>query len=69
MELPGRFKELRMARMVPNPFTTDSNNPSEMKQYFHADCLFETLTRCRATTKVIESPADIEGESVYWIYF
>uniref|UniRef100_A0A915B2S5 DNA ligase 3 n=1 Tax=Parascaris univalens TaxID=6257 RepID=A0A915B2S5_PARUN len=55
--------ELRMARMVPNPFTTDSNNPSEMKQYFHAECLFETLTRCRATTKVIESPADIEGWS------
>ncbi|VDM48016.1 unnamed protein product [Toxocara canis] len=52
---------LRMARMVPNPFTTDSSNPSDMKQYFHADCLFDTLSRCRASTKVIESPADIDG--------
>ncbi|CAG9535083.1 unnamed protein product, partial [Cercopithifilaria johnstoni] len=53
--------DLRMWRMVPNPFTADSGNPTEMKNYFHADCLFETLTRCRATTKVIDSPDDIEG--------
>lgn len=50
-----------MWRMVPNPFTADSGNPTEMKNYFHSDCLFETLTRCRATTKVIDSPDDIEG--------
>ncbi|KAL3995433.1 DNA ligase I ATP-dependent (dnl1) family protein [Acanthocheilonema viteae] len=53
--------DLRMWRMVPNPFTADSGNPTEMKNYFHADCLFETLTRCRATTKVIDSPDDIDG--------
>uniref|UniRef100_A0A915PVD4 DNA ligase 3 n=1 Tax=Setaria digitata TaxID=48799 RepID=A0A915PVD4_9BILA len=52
---------LRMWRMVPNPFTADSGNPTEMKHYFHTDCLFETLTRCRAATKVIDSPDDIEG--------
>lgn len=52
--------ELRMARLVPNPFTKDSDKATEMKQYFHPECLFETLTRCRASTKVIESPADIE---------
>ncbi|VDO62948.1 unnamed protein product [Onchocerca flexuosa] len=50
-----------MWRMVPNPFTADTGNPTEMKNYFHADCLFETLTRCRATTKIIDSPDDIEG--------
>lgn len=52
-----------MWRMVPNPFTADSSNPTEMKNYFHPECLFETLTRCRATTKVIDSPDDIEGFS------
>ncbi|VDN06163.1 unnamed protein product [Thelazia callipaeda] len=53
--------DLRMWRMVPNPFTAESANPTEMKNYFHCDCLFETLTRCRATTKVIESSDDIDG--------
>ncbi|VDO31861.1 unnamed protein product [Brugia timori] len=53
--------DLRMWRMVPNPFTADSGNPTEMKNYFHPDCLFETLIRCRATTKIIDSPDDIEG--------
>lgn len=52
-----------MWRMVPNPFTADSGNPTEMKNYFHVDCFFETLTRCRATTKVIDSSDDIEGSS------
>ncbi|MCP9263896.1 DNA ligase 3 [Dirofilaria immitis] len=56
--------DLRMWRMVPNPFTADSGNPTEMKNYFHVECLFETLTRCRATTKVIDSPDDIEGWDV-----
>ncbi|EJD74156.1 DNA ligase [Loa loa] len=56
--------DLRMWRMVPNPFTADSGNPTEMKNYFHIDCLFETLTRSRATTKVIDSPDDIEGWDV-----
>ncbi|VDN91809.1 unnamed protein product [Brugia pahangi] len=57
----GYTFDLRMWRMVPNPFTADSGNPTEMKNYFHPDCLFETLIRCRATTKIIDSPDDIEG--------
>lgn len=58
-----------MWRMVPNPFTADSGNPTEMKNYFHAECLFEILIRCRATTKVIDSPDDIEGSSKLTIIF
>ncbi|MFH4975129.1 hypothetical protein AB6A40_001838 [Gnathostoma spinigerum] len=54
---------LRMARLIPSPFSSDTSNPTEMKQYFHAECLFETLTRCRPTTKVIESSDDIAGWS------
>lgn len=50
-----------MAKIVPNPFISDSNNPVDMKQYFHVECLFETFTRARLSTKVIESSDDIEG--------
>uniref|UniRef100_A0A0N4UBP8 PARP-type domain-containing protein n=1 Tax=Dracunculus medinensis TaxID=318479 RepID=A0A0N4UBP8_DRAME len=53
--------EIRMAKIVPNPFISDSNNPVDMKQYFHVECLFETFTRARLSTKVIESSDDIEG--------
>ncbi|VDN17710.1 unnamed protein product [Gongylonema pulchrum] len=49
--------------MVPNPFTADSANPTEMKAYYHPDCMFDTLLRSRATTKVIDSPDDIEVTS------
>ena len=34
-----------------------------MKVWFHMACMFESLTRARATTKKIESPADLEGFS------
>ena len=34
-----------------------------MKVWFHFACMFESLSRARATTKKIESPADLEGYS------
>ena len=34
-----------------------------MKVWFHLTCMFESLSRARATTKKIESPADLEGFS------
>ena len=34
-----------------------------MKVWFHLSCMFESLSRARATTKKIESPADLEGFS------
>ncbi|VDN32761.1 unnamed protein product [Gongylonema pulchrum] len=34
-----------------------------MKAYYHPDCMFDTLLRSRATTKVIDSPDDIEVTS------
>ena len=34
-----------------------------MKVWYHSRCMFETLQRARATTKKIESPADLEGFS------
>lgn len=34
-----------------------------MKVWYHSQCMFETLQRARATTKKIESPADLEGFS------
>lgn len=49
---------LRLGKMVPNPF---SDGGDDMKQWFHAACIFETFARARATTKKIEEPDDIEG--------
>ncbi len=51
-------EELRVAKIVPNPF---SDGEGEMKQYFHAKCIFETFVRARATTKIIEDISDMEG--------
>lgn len=51
---------LRLAKVTPNPFT---DGEGEMKQYFHAKCLFETFAKARSTTKVIENDDDIEGFS------
>ncbi len=47
---------IRLAKIVPNPFGDDG----DMKQYYHVECLFETFTRARANTKVIETADDIE---------
>ena len=38
-----------------------SDEGDEMKVWYHCECIFETLQRARATTKKIETPADLEG--------
>ena len=43
---------------MPNHF---SDGQGEMKQYHHAACLFETMKKARANTKVIEEVEDIVG--------
>lgn len=48
----------RVGKVTANPFSDDGG---EMKQWYHVPCIFETFTRARATTKVVESPADLEG--------
>lgn len=48
---------LRIGKVVPNPFSDDGG---DMKQWFHANCLFETFERARATTKKIEDTEDLE---------
>jgi len=50
----------RIGKITPNPFSDDGG---DMKVWFHMACMFESLTRARATTKKIESPADLEGFS------
>ena len=49
--------EIRLAKMVPNHFGSDEG---DMKQYYHIDCLFNTFAKARSTTKIIESPDDID---------
>lgn len=49
---------LRIGKVTPNPFADDG---SDMKQWFHPKCIFETFVRARATTKKIEDPDDAEG--------
>lgn len=48
----------RVGKVTANPFSDDGG---EMKQWYHLPCVFETFTRARATTKVVESPADLDG--------
>ena len=50
--------ELRLAKVVPNFF---HDGDGEMKQYHHAECLFETFVKARATTKIIEELDDLQG--------
>lgn len=49
---------LRIAKVVPNPFTESGG---DMKQWFHVGCIFEQLSRARATTKKIDDPGDLDG--------
>ncbi|CAL1269349.1 unnamed protein product [Larinioides sclopetarius] len=49
---------VRIAKIIPNPFSEGAN---DMKQWFHVQCIFEKLSRARATTKKIESTDDLEG--------
>lgn len=51
--------QVRLGKAAPNPF---SDKPEDtMKSWFHVQCMFDTLQRARATTKKIESVADLEG--------
>lgn len=52
---PIEVGSLRLGRVGANPFGGDG----DMKQYFHPKCIFETLKRARAATKIIESADDI----------
>ena len=38
-----------------------SDDGGDMKVWYHCQCIFETFKRARATTKKIETPADVEG--------
>lgn len=38
-----------------------SDDGGEMKLWYHYGCMFETFQKARATTKKIETPADLEG--------
>ncbi|KAM6983889.1 DNA ligase 3 isoform 2-T2 [Tautogolabrus adspersus] len=49
---------VRIGKIVPNPF---SESAGEMKEWYHAKCIFEKLERARATTKKIEDITDLEG--------
>ncbi|KAM6907355.1 DNA ligase 3 [Xenentodon cancila] len=49
---------VRIGKVVPNPF---SESAGEMKEWYHAKCIFEKLERARATTKKIEDITELEG--------
>ncbi|XP_042897129.1 DNA ligase 3 [Parasteatoda tepidariorum] len=49
---------VRIAKVIPNPFT---DSGGDMKQWFHVKCIFEKLSRARATTKKIDDIDDLEG--------
>ncbi|XP_022799569.1 DNA ligase 3-like isoform X2 [Stylophora pistillata] len=48
----------RIGKLVSNPFSEDGGM---MKQWYHVSCIFDTLSRARATTKKIESTDDLGG--------
>ncbi|KAM8974952.1 DNA ligase 3 [Pelodytes ibericus] len=49
---------VRIGKVVPNPF---SESAGDMKEWYHAKCIFEKLERARATTKKIEDLTELEG--------
>eukprot|EP01130_Rhizamoeba_saxonica_P008277 TRINITY_DN3348_c0_g1_i2.p1 TRINITY_DN3348_c0_g1~~TRINITY_DN3348_c0_g1_i2.p1 ORF type:complete len:356 (-),score=83.07 TRINITY_DN3348_c0_g1_i2:1424-2491(-) len=51
---------LRIAKISPNSFFSEEGVSVD---WFHPECIFDTLKRARATTKKIESPGDLEGYS------
>lgn len=51
-------KSARIGKLVTNPFSEDGGL---MKQWYHVKCIFEALSRARATTKKIESTGDLDG--------
>lgn len=54
--------QLRIARLVPNPFRKDGANADRMKLWYHVDCIFGSFQRARASTiKIADPVADVEG--------
>jgi len=52
-------ESLRIGKVGPNPFSDD---PEDTKtDWFHAECIFNALTRVRAGTKRIDNEDDVEG--------
>lgn len=49
---------VRIGKITPNPFDSDG---SDMTTWYHHDCIFNALSRAKASTKKIESTADLEG--------
>ncbi|XP_053563410.1 DNA ligase 3 isoform X2 [Bombina bombina] len=49
---------VRIGKVVPNPF---SESAGDMKEWYHAKCIFEKLERARATTKKIDDLTELEG--------
>ena len=48
----------RIGKLVSNPFSEDGGM---MKQWYHVRCIFDSLSRARATTKKIDSTDDLDG--------
>lgn len=48
----------RIGKLVSNPFSDDGGT---MKQWYHVPCIFDSLSRARATTKKIDSTDDLNG--------
>lgn len=48
----------RIGKLVSNPFSEDGGM---MKQWYHVPCIFDSLSRARATTKKIDSIDDLDG--------
>ena len=48
----------RIGKLVSNPFSEDGGM---MKQWYHVPCMFDALSRARATTKKIDSTDDLDG--------
>ena len=48
----------RIGKVVSNPFGDDGGT---MKQWYHVQCIFDSFTRARSTTKKIERTDDLEG--------
>ena len=48
----------RIGKLVSNPFSEDGGM---MKQWYHVPCIFDSLSRARATTKKIDRTDDLDG--------
>ncbi|KAI3389664.1 hypothetical protein SNEBB_001377 [Seison nebaliae] len=51
----------RIAKLSQNVF---SSGEDKMKSWYHVPCIFDTFTRARPTTKIIDSTEDLQGFSI-----